>query len=438
MNANEVVASTQVGVCNQQPALTALPSMPIDDKADGDVDTIDGQKNEFETPYQRPHSLKSLDLGASSLMPRHNNVDLDSEPKHVQPPSLSTPRQGLVPLRLRPVVLRESPDIEFLAKDTPSSDTENRVGQRARSDSTQDLLGDSKRESYRDTRETPYQRCSRRSRDMLAMLPSTRPSESTPTRPTVSTQSSASSLRRQAIETRVLSSRPSAESFRPPARLKRKHSDPLSRKVADIDVDQEILELNTIVEERRADAARSHAPDAHIPAVAPLMKVRARSETLNDIGSAFSRPLTARDVTKAEDVLEREPRPRRPATSRGPSGSSNRVSGWLSSIITSSSPAQAPHAQESFYKCSPMASQPRPVSRSSLCSLVTELESPSLTLASSPTATSKGHSRSLTMESRLTALEPVERAYDAVDVVEEKVVGGAWRVSSPSQVGVAL
>jgi hypothetical protein len=64
-------------------------------------------------------------------------------------------------------------------------------------------------------------------------------------------------------------------------------------------VDDAIRELNTIVEERRVKAmlgARREATDSepprspttHVPAIAPRMAVRARSETLSDIGSAFS------------------------------------------------------------------------------------------------------------------------------------------------------
>lgn len=97
-------------------------------------------------------------------------------------------------------------------------------------------------------------------------------------------------------------------------------------------IDREILELNTIVEERRAEAANvsngngsrpqtaaaasstsstgavaggssdsnnynSKSPSdslhQHIPAIAPGMAGRARSQTLSDIGSAFSKPLLA-------------------------------------------------------------------------------------------------------------------------------------------------
>ena len=69
-------------------------------------------------------------------------------------------------------------------------------------------------------------------------------------------------------------------------------------------VEVAIRELNTIVEERRLSAlirARSGTTSglqstAHIPAVAPNMKLHARSETLNDIGSAFRIPMSAKSL----------------------------------------------------------------------------------------------------------------------------------------------
>lgn len=62
-------------------------------------------------------------------------------------------------------------------------------------------------------------------------------------------------------------------------------------------VDEAIRELNTIVEEKRVKAiqgARTNtdsiptSPTTHVPAIAPKMQVRARTETLSSIGSAFS------------------------------------------------------------------------------------------------------------------------------------------------------
>ncbi|KAF2004556.1 hypothetical protein P154DRAFT_616746 [Amniculicola lignicola CBS 123094] len=77
---------------------------------------------------------------------------------------------------------------------------------------------------------------------------------------------------------------------------------------AKTDVDEAIRELNTIVEERRADAYRSTnqspalinrpppSPSHHVPAIAPSLRMHVRSETLSDIGSAFSVPLATKPL----------------------------------------------------------------------------------------------------------------------------------------------
>jgi len=80
-------------------------------------------------------------------------------------------------------------------------------------------------------------------------------------------------------------------------------SRPSSLRRTQTEVDDAIRELNTIVEERRANAYHSRAqtpalinrpppsPSHHVPYIAPSMRMRVRSETLSDIGSAFSAPL---------------------------------------------------------------------------------------------------------------------------------------------------
>ncbi|KAI9663208.1 MAG: hypothetical protein M1821_008256 [Bathelium mastoideum] len=81
------------------------------------------------------------------------------------------------------------------------------------------------------------------------------------------------------------------------------------------DVDDAIRELNTIVEERRADihaisdkkgtarddneSTGDHSP-THVPAIAPSMKMRVRTETLSDIGSALSVPHTSRVLSSPQ------------------------------------------------------------------------------------------------------------------------------------------
>ncbi|KAL5455467.1 hypothetical protein PMIN06_004417 [Paraphaeosphaeria minitans] len=103
---------------------------------------------------------------------------------------------------------------------------------------------------------------------------------------------------------RILSRLPSpsrARSNTAPAR-------PASVRRAKTDVDEAIRELNTIVEERRAEAYRSRnqspalfnrlplSPSSHVPAIAPSLRMHVRSETLSDIGSAFSAPLVAKPL----------------------------------------------------------------------------------------------------------------------------------------------
>lgn len=411
---------------------------------------------------ERPPSLKPLQLGESSLLGRSYHGRRKSSFGHSKRPSISAPnsfrrlehtegqRASLVPLRLAPVVLSESPTsphrLPMTVTETVASQT------RKRSDSTQELLSNVNRESYRNQRDTPFQRCQQRSSAVIVPQPTqpsqTIPSPTTASSPTqrqpgiqvpISTQSSSSSLRKQAMETSAssVSNRPSLERHR----LKRKPSLQSIRKPhaesGDLDVDKEVLELNTIVEERRAEIARSNSPEQHIAAVAPSLQLRARSETLNDIGSAFARPFTAREPARFSDIFDTPEKPKRPSTSRATSRSSSRVSGWLSSLMpTTSAPAPS---QEPFYKCVPLARQ-RAHSEASLCisCSVTELESPSLTAASSPT--SKGHSRSLTAESRLSPLSPPSTIYghDLPDHMKEAEANWPIVAAPPSQVGLAI
>ncbi|PSN71263.1 hypothetical protein BS50DRAFT_279319 [Corynespora cassiicola Philippines] len=97
-------------------------------------------------------------------------------------------------------------------------------------------------------------------------------------------------------------------------------SRPVSVRRAKVDVDDEIRELNTIIEERRADAYRSTnlspalinrpplSPSHHVPALAPTLRMHVRSETLSDIGSAFSVPLAGRQVASPPPGATSTPR----------------------------------------------------------------------------------------------------------------------------------
>ena len=465
----EVAASTRPGICNEQPqSLTALPQYP---NAPVSAGTFKGDEPIFDEArearrrhdslvHDRPPSLKPLDFGGSSLLGKRTSRRSFG---HNHRPSIGAPtafrrlegtdgqRQGLVPLKLGPVILRESP-----TPDQPSPATLEALtaSGRKRSDSTQQLLSRSQQQSYREQRVTPFQRCSRSSTDLLSSPKQTDPielpaepvpapllaSEQRAARGQRSRESSAGSLRRQAIESSAAStkSRTSSEGGRG-ARLKRKRSNQSVRQPLaepeDKDLDKEILELNTIVEERRAEAALKKTPESHVPAIAPSMRVRARSETLNDIGSALSRPLTSQkppwiDTTNPAPTEG----PGRPSTSRGISSRSSRVSGWLSGLMSTSSQAQ-PSEPEPFYKCIPPTRQ-RAQSESSLCSSVSHIESPSLTSATSPT----GHSRSLTAESYMTTLSPPSTLYGQLDVDRQKDTEDRWPTVTvrTSQVGLAM
>ncbi|KAF2456115.1 hypothetical protein BDY21DRAFT_394517 [Lineolata rhizophorae] len=130
------------------------------------------------------------------------------------------------------------------------------------------------------------------------------------------------------------------------------------------DVDAAIRELNTIVEERRATRAsalgRRHggsanasvselgdagasssslvagatampsppaSPTHHVPAIAPSMRVRARTETLSDIGSAFSVPWMAAGGGPAAAATKPLPAtPDEPAADDAPAGAGKRRS----------------------------------------------------------------------------------------------------------------
>lgn len=341
-------------------------------------------------------------------------------------------RQSLIPLRLAPVTLRDDVPPTILPS-LPAGPNTTAPPAYESSDSMLDLLH-SARTSYARQRQSPYQRCQQRSSASLldfGIKSSERVHSPTPleeqraTKP-LSRNLSSASLRKQAIEHSAASiaSQRSSDA----GRSKRKRSSSSMRRplaeAGELDLDKEILELNTIVEQRRAAASKAKARHEHIPAVAPTMKVRARAETLTDIGSALSRPATAPGPPQLPPI-ETEDRSR-PSTSRF---SSSRVSGWLSGIMQSQSSSDAP-SQEPFYKCRTPAET---TSRTSLCSSVGSLESPSLTAATSPT---KSHSRTLTAESRITPLSPAttngrsEKRFEGED---------EWpTVVTPSSVGLAF
>ncbi|KAL6708057.1 hypothetical protein ACN47E_003491 [Coniothyrium glycines] len=161
------------------------------------------------------------------------------------------------------------------------------------------------------------------------------------------------------------------------------------------DVDEAIRELNTIVEERRASAYRSYtqspalinrpppSPSHHVPYIAPSMRIHVRSETLSDIGSAFSAPVNKAIPSPPTGRMTLAPPPRtyvsgaltsNPITPPAPvtptsATTTSRLGAWLkrsASSLTPTSPASffkssqppTPQTADSFYRCEPTPSHP--------------------------------------------------------------------------------
>ncbi|EUC46341.1 hypothetical protein COCMIDRAFT_93168 [Bipolaris oryzae ATCC 44560] len=181
---------------------------------------------------------------------------------------------------------------------------------------------------------------------------------------------------------RVLSRLPSPSR----ARANTAPSRPGSIRRTKTDVDDAIRELNTIVEERRASAYRSQtqtpslinrpppSPSHHVPYLAPSMRMHVRSETLSDIGSAFSAPLSSKALPTTPEPARRTtlglslavpPRlhtgpltsnPPTPPPAATPTTPIARLGAWLkrstSSLASSAtSLPTTPKTAASFYKC---------------------------------------------------------------------------------------
>lgn len=247
----------------------------------------------------RPPSLQPLDFGETPLLSRSSSpVRQKSSSSNIkritigQPTAFrhldtERPRRSLIPLQLEPVTLRESvvESDSDLALNNRIIETDHNTGR-----ATTDCV--SLEPQLRRFRKTLS----------LTSVPSASPVERHrsshfiiehhPRRPVLSSRSSSSSMRsmrRQASESHSSSSSSPHQSI-DWSRLSRKRNSiwkSLSDN-AEFDIEQEVLELNTIVEEIRSESSRS--PDEHVSAVAPFMALRARSETLSDIGSAFARP----------------------------------------------------------------------------------------------------------------------------------------------------
>ncbi|KAF2821152.1 hypothetical protein CC86DRAFT_386688 [Ophiobolus disseminans] len=167
------------------------------------------------------------------------------------------------------------------------------------------------------------------------------------------------------------------------------NSRPGSLRRARTDVDDAIRELNTIVEERRASAYRSQtqspalinrpppSPSHHVPYIAPSMRMHVRSETLSDIGSAFSAPVTkilpitpARRRTAGltlappsrDSTMALCSNPITPPAPHTPTKSLARITTWIKRSMSASTTPTSPSATDAhpFYQCEPLPTTTRP------------------------------------------------------------------------------
>ena len=362
----DIASSTESTYC-KQPQLTALPSLPPlnttpvvqSDKSERDASSrCDSRQSDpvsslpksflhFDPDYLLPqHVTQDTDTPGSQL-PQSPMYDPTSPTRRTRlNRSESIQKKGLIPLPLGPVVLRDPNEIAHATNQPIASrDALGATHRNQGSDSTQNLLGNASHPPYQETRETPYQRCGRQSTETLARRASPTdnathdqaPSPSVrlfPQKANVPSPSLSTSFLHHARDRSNSSSHSTLvdqRSSRNTPRLQRKRSNQSKSSFGnaeDSDVEKEVLELNTIVEERRAENNKNRSPTGHVPAVAPSMLVRARSQTLTDIGSALSRPLAASSQNDPRPATSHE----KEKTREQSSNPGSRVPGWLSSV----------------------------------------------------------------------------------------------------------
>ena len=398
---------------HQQPALTDFPALPEPTHASSknvlepDASSRHDSRHSGHSDITQTHSFNPDSLLPSPTaegpereehqLARSTTNETARTHRHIRPsPGGSIHRKTLVPIQLGPVVLRDASDIHHDNLSTLHSESgDSRSRHRhERSESTQNLLSNASRPPCSDNRETTYQKYGRHSAETLTQHLHSQ--ETIAPRATTSTQSLSSSYRQHSRDISTSSSLLTlTERPKTGARLQRKRSNQSKSSFGnpgDSDVEKEVLELNTIVEERRAEGNRLRPRDSrHIPAVAPSMQVGVRSETLNDIGSALSRPLPTTRITAGERNAELEGNEQHPRTSRVP--------GWLSNVPTSAKTDAGNDEPFHTYDANTTTHE-RNVS---VNSSGTALDSSSHTQDSSPT-TSKRYSRSL----MVTPLTPVD------------------------------
>jgi hypothetical protein len=465
---NDIASSTE-STYIKQPQLTALPSLPTlntspvvqNDKSDRDAGSrCDSRQSDpvsslpksfhFDPDYLLPQLATNDTDDPGSQLPQSPTYDPTSPTRRNRlNRSESIQKKGLVPLPLGPVVLRDPNEIAHATNQTTANREALSVTRQHRegSDSTQNLLGNASLPPYQETRETPYQRCGRQSTEALAKRAS--PTDNTthsqapspavrlsPAKANAPSPSLSNSLLQHARDRSNSSSHSTLvdqRSTRNTPRLQRKRSNQSKSSAGnaeDSDVEKEVLELNTIVEERRAENNKNRSPTGHVPAVAPSMQVRARSETLTDIGSALSRPLAAASSQNDPRAVESN---RKEEGGGQSSKSSSRVPGWLYNVATTTTNTNTANTEspstitqlrpteptttshEPLYRPTTAAANPRSgsghennndhttttttISASSsltaLDSVVAYTLEPSASSPSSPTKSSKRYSRSL-------------------------------------------
>lgn len=226
----------------------------------------------------------------------------------------------------------------------------------------------------------------------------------------------------------------------PKSRLRRKRSLPSMRGPfidnEDTDVDRAIVELQAIVDkERQAENAPQDDSEkrGHVCALAPRMRLGARSKTLEDIGSAFARPRTPHGSLHGDARLGAALRNDRPSTSRA--SSCTRVSTWLSNLLPASN-SNARVTNEEVLHTRAVADQ-RQEPDSMEDSPVSEIGSITTT---SDVSTLRTRSQSHTADSNLTPISPASTTEQPVFLAQPRRHGdtGSIDVLSPSQVGLAF
>ncbi|GAB1730553.1 hypothetical protein NU195Hw_Modified_246t1 [Hortaea werneckii] len=221
----------------------------------------------------------------------------------------------------------------------------------------------------------------------------------------------------------------------PKSRLRRKRSLPSMRRPfianEDTDVDQAIVELQAIVDKQR-QAGEAPLEDSGKCALAPKMRLGARSKTLEDIGSAFARPRTAHGSVQGDSMLGVALRNERSSNSRA--SSRTRVSTWLSNLLPASS-SNGRVTNNGLLHTHPVADQ-RQESDSVEDAPVSELGS----TTTSEISTFGTRSQSHTADTNLTTISPVSTTEQPEFLAQLRRHGDLSSIDilSPSQVGLAF